>query len=99
MEKITVSGMSNFITCFDFKIKNQYPLVIIPIKDIFLFCFSPERIGVCHKKRNKKRAPKSITPRFREVALIKLLHFPTFGRDLKNCKLKFSSLIMATHNL
>ena len=37
------------------------------------------------QKRNKKRAPKSITPSFREGALIKLLHY---------CKLKFSSLIM-----
>ena len=83
MEKITVSGMSNFITCFDFKIKNQYPLVIIPIKDIFLFCFSPERIGVCHKKRNKKGDPAKITA-IAGKALIKLLYY---------CKLKFSSLI------
>jgi hypothetical protein len=37
------------------------------------------------QKRNKKRAPKSITSRFREGALIKLLHY---------CELKFSSLII-----
>ena len=36
------------------------------------------------QKRNKKGAPKSITSRFREGALIKLLHY---------CKLRFSSLM------
>ncbi len=41
------------------------------------------------QKSNKKRAPKTITPRFREGALIKFLYY---------CTLKFSSLIFNTSN-
>ena len=39
------------------------------------------------QKSNKKGAPKSITSRFREGAMIKLLYY---------CKLKFSSLIFCS---
>ena len=37
------------------------------------------------QKSNKKRAPKTITPRFREAALIKHFYY---------CRLKFCSLIV-----
>jgi len=42
------------------------------------FFASPPKLSGQAKKNNKKRAPKTITPRFREGALIKLLHYCSF---------------------
>ena len=58
-------------------------------KGYFSFLLLPRKIGVCHKKRNKKRAPAKITSIAGET-LIELKYY---------CELKFSSLIIATHCL
>ena len=49
------------------------------------------------QKSNKKRAPKTITPRFREAALIKLLYYCSFNNCSLTANLKTILIIVTIY--